>query len=195
LIGLTFHEAAHAFAAWKLGDPTAKQLGRLTLNPLKHLDLFGTLMIFIVHFGWAKPVPVNVANFRHPKRDHLIVALAGPATNFLLAAAFGMLIRIMPNPGSLSGTMIFVYQIVMYGLIINIVLAVFNLLPVPPLDGSSLVHLFFPARYERQYRLFARAAGFLLLAVVVIGMLTKTSILGAIINKPVGLFLKLFAGL
>ncbi|MCB2212809.1 site-2 protease family protein [bacterium] len=194
LLGLTLHEAAHALAAFLLGDPTAKRLGRLTLNPLKHLDLFGTLMIFLIHFGWAKPVPVNPAHFRSPKRDMLFVALVGPATNFLIAAAFGFGLRAMPDPTALSGSGAVIYQILLYGVVINVVLAVFNLLPVPPLDGSRLVHLFFPAKYERQYQMFTRVAGFALLAVVLIGMLTKVSIIGALINAPVGFFLRLFVG-
>jgi Zn-dependent protease len=194
LIGLTFHEAAHAYVAFRLGDPTAKQLGRLTLNPFKHLDLFGTIMIFIVHFGWAKPVPVNPTYFRKPKRDMLLVALAGPATNFILAAVFGFAMRSVSDPAALSASAAIAYQMIVYGVIINVVLAVFNLLPVPPLDGSRLVHFFFPARYERQYRMFERVATFALLGAIVIGMVTKTPIISTVINVPVRFFLHLFAG-
>ncbi len=195
LLGLTLHEAAHAFVAWRLGDPTAKQLGRLTLNPLKHLDLFGTVMIFIVHFGWAKPVPVNPNHFRKPKRDMLLVALAGPATNFILATAFGIVMRMMPDPATLSYAGAMIYNMTVYGLIVNVVLAVFNLLPVPPLDGSRLVHFFFPARYERQYRMFERVAAFSLLGMILFGVVTGTPIISGIIDTPVRFFLNLFAGL
>lgn len=194
LAGLTFHEAAHAWAAWRLGDPTARQLGRLTLNPLKHLDLMGTILIFLVHFGWAKPVPVNPGYFKAPKRDMLLVALAGPATNLVLAAVFGMMLRAaggVPEMGLAGSPLV---GVLFYGVLINSALAVFNLLPVPPLDGSRILHFFVPRRYEAAYQRGARVATFALLGIVLLGMITGNSFLGTVIGAPVGYLLQLFAG-
>lgn len=136
VLALSWHEAAHAFAARQLGDDTAERLGRLTLNPLAHLDPLGTLAILIAGVGWGKPVPVDVSNFRYPKLDNLKVALAGPISNFILAlffAGLGLIFR--PDPGSLAG--IFTGTVIW----INLILMLFNLLPIPPLDGSKILHL------------------------------------------------------
>lgn len=190
LAGLTFHEAAHAWAAFRLGDPTAKQLGRLTLNPIKHLDLMGTVLIFLVHFGWAKPVPVNPGHFRAPKRDMLLVALAGPASNLVIAAVAGIGLR--AAGGAEAGTIL--SSVLTYAVLINVALAVFNMLPVPPLDGSRIVHFFVPTRHEKTYQTYAGVAGFVLLAVILVGMATGHSVISAIIGPPVQFFLALFAG-
>ena len=143
LIALTIHEFAHGWVAFRLGDPTARDAGRLTLNPLPHLDTVGTLMLIITtlsgkgSFGWAKPVPVNGYNFANPKRDGLLVSLAGPVSNILLALVFGYSYRgifgdhVYPN----AYTGIFLLQCIS----INIGIAFFNLIPVPPLDGSHIL--------------------------------------------------------
>ncbi|MBP6930477.1 site-2 protease family protein [Patescibacteria group bacterium] len=135
IIALAFHEAAHAFAAHVLGDDTAKMAGRLTINPLKHLDLWGTLALIFFRFGWGKPVPVNPRNFKNPAVGNLLVALAGPATNLLIALILGG-ITFLFSPSSLVVLMI---STIVY---INILLAFFNLLPIPPLDGSKILGLF-----------------------------------------------------
>lgn len=152
IIGLTFHEFAHGWAAYKLGDKTAYHQGRLTLNPIPHLDPVGFLMLVLFRFGWAKPVPVNPYNFRGDiKKGMLLVALAGPATNLLVALAASLLLGFtwvhMPFERE-------IYIQIMWQIIyINVILAIFNLLPVPPLDGSKILAGLLPGRQEWLYHL------------------------------------------
>ncbi|HWI40059.1 MAG TPA: site-2 protease family protein [Verrucomicrobiae bacterium] len=149
LLAITCHEVSHGFIADRFGDPTARRMGRLTLNPLRHLDIIGTLMIFFVGIGWAKPVPVNFGNLHRPKRDMIWVAAAGPATNFLLAAASGWGLRwcyaALRGGG---GTAILEPVILMLGfsLYINLLLGLFNLIPLPPLDGGRVLVGLLPFR-------------------------------------------------
>lgn len=132
IIALSFHEAAHAYVAHWLGDDTPKHEGRLTLNPLAHLDPIGTIALIVFRFGWGKPVHVNPRNFKNPVWGNLATALAGPMTNFILAIIFALIGRIIPADSIMASAMtIFVS--------INILLAFFNLLPIPPLDGSKLL--------------------------------------------------------
>lgn len=198
LLALAFHEFSHGWVANKLGDPTAKNAGRLTLNPLSHLDPIGTIMLFIVHFGWAKPVPVNPVNLRDPKRDMLWVSLAGPASNMVLALGFGLLIRFFgtsyfASMGSGSFAQLFQLMIV-YGVIINLALAVFNLLPIPPLDGSKIVHALLPIRYEEQYSRYEQYGPILLIGLVMLGMVGNIPIFGAILHPFISYFSVMFAG-
>ena len=131
LFALVFHEFSHGWVAYKLGDPTAKHQGRLTLNPIAHLDPFGSLMILFVGFGWAKPVPVDSRYLANPRVDMMKIAFAGPASNLLLALISGILIRLTGYMGPLTSMLILFTQI-------NISLAVFNMIPIPPLDGSQI---------------------------------------------------------
>ncbi len=134
ILALSFHEAAHAYIARRLGDPTAEHMGRLTLNPLAHLDPLGTLLIFFVGVGWAKPVPVNPGNFRDPALDNLKVALAGPASNLILALFFaGLNYIFQPQIGSAA------YLFTTTVIWLNLSLMFFNLIPIPPLDGSKIL--------------------------------------------------------
>ncbi|MBO7304822.1 MAG: site-2 protease family protein [Clostridia bacterium] len=165
LITLTVHEYAHGYTAYKLGDPTARNLGRLSLNPIRHLDPIGAVCMILFHFGWAKPVPINPRNFKNPKRDFAITALAGPLSNIILAffSSFLYLLLLSVFKG-VEFKSEFAFQVASNGLsfvylfhIINIGLGLFNLLPVPPLDGSRLLTVILPQRlyfkimdYERK---------------------------------------------
>lgn len=144
---LPVHELAHAVVAHWCGDDTAKWYGRLTLNPFKHLDTLGTVMILTVGFGYAKPVPVNSRNFRHYKRDMILVALAGPLSNFLMALVAMFFLRLCLFLGLGGVAMDVVYMILYTAVMVNISLMVFNLLPIPPLDGSRLWSSLLPGRW------------------------------------------------
>jgi Zn-dependent protease len=153
LMAITCHEVSHGFIANLRGDSTAKSLGRLTLNPLKHLDIIGTLMIFIIGIGWAKPVPVNFNNLRNPKRDMIWVAAAGPVTNFLLAALSAAALRgLALLGGRLPENLMsqaFLEPILLmfaFSVYVNLLLAIFNLIPVPPLDGGRVLVGILPYR-------------------------------------------------
>jgi Zn-dependent protease len=164
LITLPVHEAAHAFTAVRLGDPTPKAEGRLTLNPFRHLDLFGSAMLLLVGFGWAKPVMVDPRNFRHPRRDMAITAAAGPLSNIALAIVALAAIKLIAYGGAgTGGTLAAVLDILVLVVLINIRLAVFNLLPMPPLDGSRILGFFLP---KKLYILMARGERFMMLAVM-----------------------------
>lgn len=155
LIALTVHEVAHGWMAYKLGDPTAKTMGRLTLNPLKHLDPIGALCMLFFHFGWAKPVPIDSRYFKKPKRDVALTALAGPVSNILMAFCgillFSILRAVFVQVGAASSFGATIQQLVLYLLFyfysLNLSLAVFNFLPVPPLDGSRIFLVFLPQEY------------------------------------------------
>ena len=197
LLALTFHEYAHAFVANRLGDATAKEQGRLTMNPLVHLDLLGTAMLFIASIGWAKPVPVNPFAFKNPKRDLLWVSLAGPGSNLLLAFIFGLVCRVLgveslQNPGyGIAGIINF---LVGYGMVVNIVLAIFNILPIPPLDGSKILMGLVPQKYENHFAPLMRYGPTLLIVIIAMGFIAKIPILWFIINPFVKFFSFIFAG-
>ncbi|MFA7468886.1 MAG: site-2 protease family protein [Desulfotomaculaceae bacterium] len=146
IIGLTFHEFAHGWVAYQFGDDTAKRHGRLTLNPIAHIDPLGFIMLMVARFGWAKPVPVNPYNMRvNPKKGMLYVSLAGPLMNFILAVIAAVILRAAIASGLNS---IIFFQMIYYMVFINLVLAVFNLIPVPPLDGSKILSGLLPGGQE-----------------------------------------------
>ncbi|MCD6527354.1 MAG: site-2 protease family protein [Desulfuromonas sp.] len=151
LLAVTVHEVAHGYAADRLGDPTARLLGRLTLNPLRHLDPVGTLALLFVGFGWARPVPVNFTNLRNPHKSMFWVAFAGPAANFGLAIFSALLLRAVgmfdvASPVDLTLVTRPISLMAAFSLYINVILAVFNLIPVPPLDGGRVLAALLPAR-------------------------------------------------
>lgn len=167
LVAITFHEAAHGYVAWRLGDHTAKDLGRVTFSPIRHIELMGTIVIPLVLlifrapflFGWAKPVPVNFTNLRKPRRDMVLVAAAGPGTNLLLALISAILLHIVPFFGDETGK--WISNNLGNSILINLVLAVFNMLPLPPLDGGRVAVGILPKKLGEQLARLERV-GFLI---------------------------------
>jgi Zn-dependent protease len=154
LLALTIHEFAHGWLANRLGDPTARLQGRLTLNPLAHLDPIGTIAIILIHFGWAKPVPVDSRYLKQPRRDMMMIAAAGPVSNLLLAAASAFFLRVFPwtmAPRELLWLVVPVQLMLFISVNVNVLLTVFNLLPIPPLDGSRVVSGLLPLRHAITY--------------------------------------------
>lgn len=187
LFAITFHEAAHGFVAHKLGDHTAYLLGRVSANPLKHIDLVGTIIVPLILmistgfiFGWAKPVPVDGRNLKNPRRDMAFVALAGPTSNFLMALLWAGVLKfgiylttqkiIYGEPVALMGQA---------GILINLVLMVLNLIPLPPLDGSRVLAALLPPKTAYQFNRLERYGFLILIALMLFGVLTK------VISPPV----------
>ena len=169
LLCLSVHEACHGYMAYALGDPTAKHAGRLTLDPIRHLDPIGTICLLFFHVGWAKPVPVNPGNFKHPRRDIALVSLAGPVSNFLLALV--ALFLYYPLRLAESSIVMTIAQMLYMVAVISIGLGVFNLIPVPPLDGSKILLSFLPRKYEWKFAQYQQFIQFGLLILLVLGVL------------------------
>lgn len=168
---VSVHEFSHAWVAWKLGDPTAKAEGRVTLNPLRHLDPLGTLMILIAHFGWGKPVPVDERHFRHPKRDMALVSMAGPLSNLLTAFLIALFLKYLPNiPAWPAEALRAIYTL-------SIVLFLFNLLPIAPLDGSKFIGLLIPRSKDHYYQAYL-AKGPIILILLIVGDRLLADVLG-----------------
>lgn len=179
LLALTLHEYAHGYVAYRLGDPTAKNAGRLTLNPLSHLDPIGTLAFIFIKIGWAKPVPVNPVYFQNPRKDMLWVALAGPASNLLLAIVSAFLLRIivvvvgmLPYSHMLEAIVVPFSWMLVASVWINLVLCVFNFLPIPPLDGSRILTGLLPAKIAHTYASYERYGFILVLILAFTGVLS-----------------------
>ena len=188
LFSLTVHEFFHAYTAYRYGDSTAKDMGRLTLNPLAHLDFFGTIMMFLsgFRFGWAKPVPVNPYNLRNPRVADFWISAAGPLSNLGLAFIFGMVFRIVAAGGIDIPEA--VLMIIKFGVSINISLAFFNLIPLYPLDGSHILKNLLPPRYEAKLFEFQRFSPYILLFLII------TRSFWFILGPIVIWFIRLFAG-
>jgi len=188
LFALVFHEFSHGWVANKLGDPTAKNQGRLTLNPIAHLDPIGSMMILFVGFGWAKPVPVDSRYLANPRKDMMKIALAGPASNLLLAFLGGILIRLTGYAGPLTSMLILFTQI-------NISLAVFNMIPIPPLDGSQIFSAIMIRRNPQLVMQLQMYGPQILMGLILFGMFTGISIIWAFMSPFVNFFMFVFAGM
>jgi len=192
MFALSFHEFAHAWMAEKCGDNTAAKMGRLTLNPMAHLDVMGSLMILFVGFGWAKPVPVAGRNLRNPRTDMMKVAAAGPASNLLLAMVAGMVLRIMNGTGLLTDS---IFILLIYFTRINIALAVFNLIPVAPLDGSQIFSGYLMKTNPQLAWKIQSYGPQVLFGLILFGYFTGFSILWLVMEPFVSFFMLLFAGI
>lgn len=194
LFAITIHEFSHGYIAYRLGDPTAKDHGRLTLNPLAHLDIFGTLALLFIGFGWAKPVPVNPYNLANPRRDHLWIALAGPASNFVCAFAFGTLFRISSPFLSQSSTGQIVLTMIFMAVWINLILTVFNLLPIPPLDGFHILEGLVSHDMYLRLQTIERIGPMLLFGLIIISSFSGIGIFKYIFSPFLTVFGTLFTG-
>ncbi len=204
LLGMVLHELAHGYAAYRLGDPTAKLQGRLTLNPLKHLDVTGSIIFLITAltspfvFGWAKPVNVQPRYFRDPRKGMMLVSFAGPAANFLLAVAFGGLYaflvwHILPGSGRISSTMQFLLSTAYMGIWINLTLGWFNLLPIPALDGGHILAGLLPRPLAEKFYSYGKYALIIIVLLMVTGAFrhimrplvdTSAGLIGALFSLP-----------
>lgn len=196
LMAITCHEVSHGFVADRLGDRTARFMGRLTLNPLKHLDILGTLMIFLVGIGWAKPVPVNFHNLRNPKRDMIWVAGAGPVTNFVLALFSALIMRGLAALGAGfpdgSQALTFLDPLILmtaFSVYINLLLCIFNLIPVPPLDGGRVAVGLLP---YRQAEMLARVEPYGM--IIIILLVFFTNIFSTVISPILDMGIRVLAG-
>jgi Zn-dependent protease len=179
LLGFTVHEFLHAYTAYRLGDSTAKDEGRLTLNPLKHIDPWGFLLLAVAGFGWAKPVRISPERFSRPRRDEILVSLAGPVSNLALAFVLALALKGL-LAGDLLGSGIAGYEtanVLLTAVFVNLGLFVFNMIPIPPLDGSHLYLPFLKGRSEKAAILFYRYGVFTLLGIIVLESATKIDIL------------------
>lgn len=202
VVAITLHEAAHGFVAWKLGDDTAYLRGRVTFNPLRHIDPFGTIVLPVLLlftggflFGWAKPVPVNFARLRHPRRDMVWVAAAGPATNLLLALISGYLIHVaVLFPETVSAWAVANLR---NSILINVVLAVFNMLPLPPLDGGRVAVGLLPRALARPLARLERWGLFIIIGLLFILPMLSPSLnfLPWLLGRPIEFFIRLIEAL
>ena len=195
LFALTFHEYSHAYVATRLGDPTARLLGRLTLNPIAHLDVTGTIVFILTQrIGWAKPVPVDERYLKHPRRDLMWIAFAGPISNLILAFLFGTIVRFVA-PVHMTGTM---ERLLLYmaegSVLVNLGLAAFNLIPIFPLDGSRILTGVLSREWAERYRQFDHVGPFVLLGIVVLGMATGVNLFSYIVTPFVYILGGLFTG-
>ncbi len=189
LFAITIHEYAHGWVAYRLGDPTAKQMGRLSFNPITHIDPLGAICLFLLNFGWAKPVPIDMRYFKNLRRDTILVSLAGPAANFIVAVIAGMLIRNIYFPSQL-------YQMTLvYLLIMNLGLGLFNLIPIPPLDGSHILENLLPPAAAMKYDRIKRYGPFILIGVIMLDNFAHTGILNMLLLHPMQYLAYLLSGI
>ena len=196
MLAIVCHEVSHGYVAWRFGDPTARMMGRLTLNPIKHIDIIGTLMIFFIGIGWAKPVPVVFENLRNPKRDMIWVAAAGPITNIILAAVWAFILRglvTFADPAASGSPLAMLVEplvlMLAFSVYINLLLAIFNMIPVPPLDGGRVLVGLLP---HRQAAAWSRVEPYGMIIIIV--LVFFTNIFSYVISPVLSVGVQLLAG-
>lgn len=189
LIAITVHEFAHAFAADRLGDPTPRLMGRLTLNPIAHLDPLGTLLLLLIRFGWGKPVQFDPYNLANPRKDSAVIALAGPFSNLLLASFFSILLRIVSMPGSSIASL---SPILTPFIFYNVLLAIFNLIPIHPLDGGKILVGLLPHEYAHRVDKFLSQYGIFLLFLCIFPIFGGVSLISQFISPLISFFMKIY---
>jgi len=196
LFALTIHEFAHAWLADRLGDPTPRAMGRVTLNPIPHIDPIGAIVFLIAHFGWGKPVMIDPRNFADPRRGELLVAAAGPASNFITAMIMGAAYRaVAPAAAAGGSSLLGIAAAMLYlGVWVNLALAAFNMIPIFPLDGSKVLRGLLPLKQAYSYSAFEKAGPMLLLGLILIGRMSGFSPIWTVIGPFVSGFSRLFAG-
>jgi len=211
IFSVIVHEISHGYIAERLGDPTARLAGRLTLNPISHIDLFGSIILPLllllpsifgaspgIIVGWAKPVPYNPFNLKNPVKGAALIAAAGPLSNLIIAAIFGVFIRLLNSSYGFHSMLVDFFSVIVY---LNIVLAIFNLLPIPPIDGSKVVNFLLPPKLQIRYENFWRRIGnfisrnfFLFIIVIILSLDFITSLLFRIIGPIVRMLYVFFTG-
>ena len=204
VFGLVIHEFCHGYAAWRLGDPTAKDAGRLSFNPLKHLDFLGTAALFLMRIGWAKPVPVDARNFRDPRKGILITSLAGPVSNLVVGAVLGVGLGALfayglKSPQVFASSWLRLLYLVLFNAVyINFILAIFNLLPVPPLDGSNVLWSLLPRNaavsYGRFITKYGRYIPYIFIILVFFGPTFGLPVFQWVLIPPVKFLMKITTG-
>ncbi len=200
IISLSVHEFSHGLAAYWLGDDTAKRAGRLTLNPLSHLDIFGLIALFIIKIGWAKPVPINPYNFKNFKRDTALTAAAGPASNFIMAILFSIVfngyMKVFNDSMIMGNTVtLFIGRILFLTIFFNLALGLFNLIPFPPLDGSKILGGFLSDQVYFKYTAQERKGMIAFMAIMLLSYVLGIPIVSYIIMPPLNFLMKLLTGL
>ncbi len=200
LVTLTIHEFCHGYSAYLLGDDTAKRAGRLTLNPIPHIDPIGLIMLFVVHIGWAKPVPINPYNFKNYKRDTAITAAAGPVANFimaiLLSVVFNLIRKMFPGVMYSQSMLVMIFiSMLYYAIFINLALGLFNLIPIPPMDGSKILGGFLSDEAYYKYTAQEQRGAQLLMIIFAISFIFKLNLIGLLIMPPLNFLMKLLIGM
>ncbi len=196
IMAVIVHEVAHGYVADRLGDPTARLMGRLTLNPIPHIDIIGTVVLPLILFlfkspfifGWAKPVPIDPYNLKNPKKDTALISLAGPTANLLFAGILSIFLRILLGIFPASNIFILFYYLIQF----NVILAIFNLIPIHPLDGGKILVGILPTREAKQVDLFLTRYGTILLFFLIFPIFGGTSLISPVISPVIKILLRLF---
>ena len=188
LFAITIHEYAHGRVALALGDPTAKNAGRLSFNPISHIDPFGAICLFLFSFGWAKPVPVDIRYFKNIRRDTVLMALSGPLSNLAVALVTGIFIRYFLFPWEIY------VKVLIFMLLMNIGLGLFNLLPIPPLDGSHILENILPVSFAQRYERIRQYAPFIFIGLLLLDRFLQIGIFARLLGVPIYFIAHLFGG-